>query len=80
MDKYPIFPGEAGYSKEELRGIWRRFRRRRDAAKILADFALVDQYQAMQLVREFQGEEPFPEPDAPSQFPPAPHGPQDFEF
>lgn len=56
MEKRPILPAE-GYTKEELRGIWRRFRSRRSAAKILADFAMMDEYQARQLIREFRGEE-----------------------
>lgn len=68
-----------GYTLEELRGIWRRFRSRRSAAKILADFAMMDEYQARLLIWEFRGE-PSPEPEDHPQFPPAPHGPQDFEF
>ena len=68
-----------GYTLEELRGIWRRFRSRRNAAEILSGFALVSEDQARLLIREFRGE-PSPEPEDHPQFPPAPHGPQDFEF
>jgi len=80
MDKYPIFPGEAGYSKEELRGIWRRFRRRRNAAKLLADFAMTDEYQAKRLIMEFQGEGSEPEKimDSLPTLPQATHNEQDF--
>lgn len=67
------------YTKQELFEIWRNFRDSPDEVSMLGDFALLNEHDTRQLIREFKGEPPEPEPllDTPP-FPTAPHVKPEF--
>lgn len=62
------------YTKQELFELWRNFRDSPDELVLIMDFALIGKDEARQLIREFKGEPPEPEPlpNMPP-FPPAPN-------